>query len=163
MKYTFDCGAACTMMFLQHHKIIKRYKEVLAGVKCEKKYGTDSINICRYLNSFGFDLQVYSWCNIEKEVKFAVDSGFPVIAPWFVSLPIFRPGGHWSIIVGVTKKEVIIRDPSQIRIRRMDKEDFVQSWFVHCMNEKIGITKEKFEKNPSSYVEPRVAILPKII
>lgn len=121
----YSCGAVAMRIVLEYlgHNLTER--ELIRMVDATPEKGTDMKDIAALAKSENLDFKVrwkQRWT--EKEVKEALESGFPIIVN-FQQSPGFGEG-HYAVIIGYTKDEFIFSDPS-------GKESFRREKIAHFM------------------------------
>jgi predicted double-glycine peptidase len=59
-----------------------------------------------------------------QDIKTNLDKKIPVIVDWFST-----DEGHYSVVVGLDKKNIYLQDPELGHLRTMDRTTFFRVWF----------------------------------
>lgn len=149
----YSCGpTALQMVFAFYGKILSE-KYLTKKLKTKKDKGTEHSFLIKIANKEGFYVYTNNNSNLE-EISYITKENIPVI------VHIMEPSGyegHYSVIVNITKKNVILNDPWNGKNFRMSIENFVKNW--HNKNSKykqwiMAISKEQFSLGKQSYPKP---------
>lgn len=123
------CGPASLKMVFDYYDVLvpeARLSEV-AGATREK--GASKEGMMKAAKHFGFN--VFSKENASlNDLRYFIKRNIPVIVDWF-----FEDDGHYSVVVDITKKNVVLMDPVlrkilfYVRRRVMPIETFHRVWF----------------------------------
>ena len=117
------CGPTSLRSVFDYFGIKKTEKEIakLAGATVNK--GTTVQGMLEAARKLGFKAwskDMADFTDIAKLLK----RGFPVIVDWF-----HNDDGHYSVIVGLTKKHVILMNPRFGTFEKIDRVTFKRIWF----------------------------------
>lgn len=122
------CGPATLKILLSYFK--KSFTEdQLAGL-CDatKEWGTEHEGLVQAVKAIDGFVFTKEEGTIEELKYFVKEEKLPVIIGWFDNKG--RPGDHYSVVVNVTDKNVIIVDPATNEPERwLDIESFPAIWF----------------------------------
>lgn len=117
------CGPTSLRSVFQYFGIKKTEREIakLAGATVVK--GTSlrgMINAARKLGFKAWNKDMASFDDINK----LLERKIPVIVEWF-----HNDDGHYSVIVGLTKKHVVLMNPRFGTFDKIDRATFKRIWF----------------------------------
>jgi ABC-type bacteriocin/lantibiotic exporter with double-glycine peptidase domain len=118
------CGPASLKIILSFYGIRRSEKYLARLTKADRKYGSDEFNIINAARKLGFDGYIKQNSSIE-EVKNLIDRGYSIIVDWF--LPYV--GGHYSVVAGFKKDNIVIADPHYGKIKNYNIDWFNGRWF----------------------------------
>lgn len=117
------CGPATLKMVFDYYGVKATEKEIGKIAGTTQKYGTSPENMKKAAAHFGFDAILKTNGNLD-DLRYYLDKKIPVIVNWFS-----EDDGHYSVVVGIEGKNIMIRDPSFCRIRKMPIDKFLKVWF----------------------------------
>jgi len=123
------CGPASLKMVLDYYGISVSEKELAKLAGYSEKKGTSIEGLMKAAGHFGLHSFVKSNSSLE-DLEFFIKKKIPVIVDWF-----FEDDGHYSVVVDINKKEVVLMDPVLrkvlifVRRRRFPPEVFFRIWF----------------------------------
>lgn len=122
-RLTFSCGPATLKIYFHYYGVFASEKEIakIAGTTNEK--GTSLDGMLKAAEHFGFNAFTKKNSTLD-DLRYYINKKIPVIVDWFC-----EDDGHYSIVVGINKKDVILRDPSSWRIKKMPIDKFLRVWF----------------------------------
>lgn len=123
------CGPACVKMIAQRDGVLITEKEAIKLTGATKERGASGNDLKRALEKLGY--HVFSKENGTPkdsldDLRYYINRGIPVIVDWFC-----EHDGHYSIVVGIDKTDegnIVLRDPSFWRIRKMPIKEFMGVW-----------------------------------
>lgn len=117
------CGVVSLKMVLDYYGIVKseKYLAKLSGWK--KNYGTSAEGIIKAAQQLGFEAFKKDFSTLE-DIKQYLNQKNPVIVDWFS-----QDDGHYSVAVGINKKNIYLQDPEIGRIKKLDRKVFMRVWF----------------------------------
>ena len=126
------CGPVCLKMVMDFYKVVIPEAEInkASGATFDRKLS--GAKMAKAARKFGFDVfskENATMVDLERFIK----DGKPVIVRWF--LDDVEPDGHYSVVVDVGKKEVVLADPIIKKIliytrrRKMSVRNFMKVWF----------------------------------
>lgn len=117
------CGVCSLKMVLDYYGIVKseKYLAKLSGWK--KNYGTSAEGIIKAAQQLGFEAFKKDFSTLE-DIKQYLNQKNPVIVDWFS-----QDDGHYSVAVGINKKNIYLQDPEIGKIRKLEKNVFMRVWF----------------------------------
>jgi len=118
------CGPASLKMVLSAYGMTKSEDYLAKLTKSSRKKGCSEENIVKAAKKLGFKGYVKENSSI-KEVKSLLKKGIPVIVDWFSS----EEAGHYSVVVGFEKKNILLADPHFGKIKKHKIERFTERWF----------------------------------
>lgn len=125
-KSTGFCGPVCLKMVMEFYGVSvpeERINKSVGAIFDKKVSGEKMIEAAK---SFGFS--VYSKEKaIVKDIEKFINEGKPVIVRWFLADE--EPDGHYSVVVDINKKEIVLADPILIHERRISIRNFLKVWF----------------------------------
>ncbi len=123
------CGPASLKMVLDYYGVSVSEQELarLSGSFGEK--GTSVSGLVKAAKHFGFKAFLKKNSSL-KDLEYFVNKKIPVIVDWFN-----EDDGHYSVVVDINKKEVVLMDPAlrkiliYIRRKVFSRETFFRIWF----------------------------------
>jgi len=123
------CGPASLKMVLDYYGVSVSEAEIARVSGASSKKGTSKEGLIKAAKHFGF--QVFSKTESTLEdLRYFVKRGIPVIVDWFS-----QDDGHYSVVVDIDKKNIILMDPELRKIlvfikkRKFSTETFFRIWF----------------------------------
>lgn len=116
-------------MVMDYYGVVATENEIaeIAGSTLED--GTSIAGMIKAANHFGFKVIKKEYATI-KDLEDHVDKDIPVIVNWFLD-----DWGHYSVVVDVTKNNIILMDPAlkkiliYVRKRILPIKKFLHVWF----------------------------------
>ncbi len=123
------CGPASLKMIFDYYEISVSEMKLaeIAGASREK--GASKEGLIKAAKHFGFNVFLKENSSL-SDLRYFIKSNIPVIVDWF-----FEDDGHYSIVVDVNKKNVVLMDPVlrkilfYVRRRVMPLDMFYRVWF----------------------------------
>ncbi|MFA5987124.1 MAG: cysteine peptidase family C39 domain-containing protein [Candidatus Paceibacterota bacterium] len=122
------CGPAALKVLLSYFK--KSFTEEQLASLCDAtfEWGTEHDGLVQAVKAIDGFVFVKEEGTIDELKYFVKEEKLPVIIGWFDNNG--RPGDHYSVVVNVTDKNVIIVDPATNEPERwLDIESFPAIWF----------------------------------
>lgn len=122
------CGPASLKIVLQYYGI--RVSEAVLTKQCKTRgdYGTPLASMIRVPRRYGLRTVVKKNASTLADIRQYVEQGNPVVVNWYSNR--YPPaGGHYSIVIGVTGRTLILLDPSDGKRVRIPWHEFRQLWF----------------------------------
>jgi len=110
-------------MVLDYYGLFKTEKELVNLTGCKPKIGVNAEGIISAAKTLGFQAYKRDFARFE-DIKTLLDKKIPVIVDWFST-----DDGHYSVVVGLNKKNIYLQDPEIGGIRTIDKQTFFRIWF----------------------------------
>lgn len=121
------CGPASLKMVLDYFGIKKSEGKLAKLSGCTKSKGVEAENLLKAAKELGFKGFIKDFSKIEDIRKYVLRKKIPIIVDWFSSF--FVPGGHYSVVVDIDKKNIYLQDPEIGRARVLPIETFKKVWF----------------------------------
>ena len=121
----YTCGPACLKMVFKKHSLHRREFTLARLAGTEVKWGTQHqgmIETALKHNFFAFVRRNSSISDLREFVK----KGYAVIIDW--TEPVHNEG-HYSLLIGFTKRHVIYHDPYWGRQSRLRISRFIRLWY----------------------------------
>jgi ABC-type bacteriocin/lantibiotic exporter with double-glycine peptidase domain len=118
------CGPACLKMVLSVYGIEKSENYLAKLTKTSRKAGCWEKDIVKAAKKFGLEGYVKQKSSI-KELKLLVKKGIPVIVDWFSP----EQAGHYSVVVGFEKNNILLADPHFGMVVKHKIDWFEERWF----------------------------------
>lgn len=118
------CGPASLKMVLSYFGTEKSENELVKLSGCKKDKGVEANGLLKAAKKLGFKGFIKDFSNIEDIKKFVIDKKILIIVDWFSG-----DDGHYSVVVGINKKNIYLQDPELGRLRIMKLVDFERVWF----------------------------------
>ncbi|MDP1538735.1 MAG: cysteine peptidase family C39 domain-containing protein [bacterium] len=117
------CGPASLKMVLEHYGVSVSESKIARIAGASKGKGVSAKGLIKAARHFGF--QAFSKKNSSLgDIKYLIKRKIPVIVDWF-----FEDEGHYSVVVDIDKKNIILMDPGLGGERKMPIEKFLRIWF----------------------------------
>lgn len=117
------CGPASLKMVLFYYGVDKTEKELVRLSRCSKDKGVEAENLLKVAKRLGFKGFIKDYSTF-KDLKRFLKKKIPVIVDWFSV-----DEGHYSVVVGLDKKNIYFQDPEFGRLKVMGIKDFKTVWF----------------------------------
>jgi len=117
------CGLASLKMVLDYFGVKKNERDLVKLTGCTKAKGAEAKNLLKAAEKLGFKGSIKDFSEIEDVKKYVQKKKIPVIVDWFS-----QDEGHYSVVVGIDKKNIYLQDPELGRIRKLDIETFKRVW-----------------------------------
>jgi ABC-type bacteriocin/lantibiotic exporter with double-glycine peptidase domain len=139
------CGPASLKMVLGFYgkEFSEQHLAKLAGTIPD--IGTPVEGLVNAAKSCGFNTTVLDDTPLTKLEK-AVEKS-PVIVNWFD----FTQTGHYSVVIGSTKKLLYLAEPYTGEIRKINKKRFKSRWY--------DFLGDEFPKDPKQFIRNRMIIV----
>ncbi len=118
------CGPTCLRIVFRYYDIQKTEEELAEMCQSSRETGTDPQNMVQVAQELGLRTEYMRESSID-EVRSLTSQGIPVIVDWFSP----EQAGHYSVIIGVGNRELIMAEPLTGSTRRMTIKDFLNHWF----------------------------------
>ena len=130
------CGPASLSILLSHFG--KRYTERELAKLCSstKKHGTEHEGLIRGAKAAGAFVFAKEGGTLKDVEYFIQQEKLPVLVGWFN-----HDEGHYSVVIGITKKHLIIADPwAPWRKRYIKRKLFPSIWFNFVGSERKTVS-----------------------
>jgi len=123
------CGPASLKMVMDYYGVSVSEKEIARVAGSTRERGTSIRGLIRAARRFGFEAIFRKDASL-KDLEYFIDKKIPVIVDWFD-----RDGGHYSVVVDINKRKVVLMDPAlrkillYVRRRVLTRELFYSLWF----------------------------------
>ncbi|MCK4947465.1 MAG: C39 family peptidase [Candidatus Aureabacteria bacterium] len=127
----YDCGPASLKMVLAHYG--KKVSDVRLRKLCKtsKGYGTGSTAMIKTARKLGFSVGHKNNAKID-DLKKNTLLHHPVIIHY-----VAWGGGHYSVVIGVSKKHILLADPSKKGVvRTVNRSRFLKYWVDEKITDK---------------------------
>lgn len=118
------CGPSSLKMVLGYYGILKTENELAKLCGSDSKIGTRAPRLVAVAKELGMESFFSDESSLSELRRWVVEKGVPVIVNWFS-----EDKGHYSPVVAITEKAVIMMDPELGRTRRVKIETFMRVWF----------------------------------
>jgi len=118
------CGPASLKMVLSFYGIKKSEKELAKLTKTSREKGCSEINLINTAKKLGLKGYIKKNSNI-NEIKRLNKKNIPIIIDWFSP----EQAGHYSIVIGFEKNNILIADPYFGKIKKHKIKWFEERWF----------------------------------
>ena len=117
------CGPASLKMVLDYYGVSVSEAEIAKLSGASKEKGVSAEGLIRAAKSLGF--RAFSKKNSTfKDIRNFIRKKMPVIVDWFL-----EDEGHYSVVVDIDKRNIVLMDPSLKGMRKMPQEVFLRTWF----------------------------------
>lgn len=117
------CGPASLKMVLDYHGVSVPEKEIAILACATREAGASPEGLVKAAEHFGFEAFSKENSTLD-DLRYYLNKKIPVIVDWF-----WENDGHYGVVIGMDKKNIIFRDPSLWRIKKMPLEMFLEVWF----------------------------------
>ena len=128
------CGPSCLRMIFAYHGIRTSEVAIARVARATRAHGASEKQIAAAARHYGFHAQVKDHSTL-KDLAKHLKSGHPVIVDWFSI-----DEGHYSVVIGMDRTHVLLRDPQRIGLTRIKKQVFKKVWFD--FKEKVPLSKQ---------------------
>ncbi len=129
-RTNYDCGPTSLKMVLAHYGKIISVKKLRNLCKTSPENGTGPTGLKKAARRLGFSVWDKNNASIKDLKKYTLLH--PVIVHY-----VAWGGGHYSVVIGVSKDRVLIADPSKHGIiRTVNKSRFLKYWVDENINDK---------------------------
>ena len=118
------CGPASLKMVLEYYGVNKSEKELARLCKHKISKGVSAENILKAAKKLGMKGFIKDFSEISDIKKYVIGKKIPVIVDWFSV-----DEGHYSVVIGIDKKNIYLQDPELGRIRTLGIGSFKRVWF----------------------------------
>ena len=124
------CGPASLKMVMDYYGVSVPEKEIARVAGSTRERGTSIKGLIRAAKHFGFKVVLKKDASF-RDLEYFIDRKIPVIVDWFEG----GNGGHYSVVVDITKRKVVLMDPAlrkillYVRRRVLTRELFYSLWF----------------------------------
>lgn len=124
------CGPASLKMVMDYYGVSVSEKEIARVAGSTREKGTSIKGLIKAARRFGFRVVLKKDASL-RDLEYFVDKKIPVIVDWFEG----GNGGHYSVVVDITKRKVVLMDPAlrkillYVRRRVVSRELFKMLWF----------------------------------
>jgi len=117
------CGPASLKMVLDYYGVSVSEAEIAKLSGASKEKGVSAEVLIRVAKGLGF--RVFSKKNGNfGDIETFVRKKIPVIVDWFL-----EDEGHYSVVVDIDKKNIVLMDPSLKGKRKLSRDSFLRTWF----------------------------------
>lgn len=117
------CGPAFLKMVFDYYGVLISEKEIAKIARATKEKGTSKEGLIKAAKHFGFEVFSKEKSTF-KDIRYFVKRKIPVIVDWF-----FEDEGHYSVVVDIDKKNIVLMDPALKGKRKIPLEKFFRVWF----------------------------------
>jgi ABC-type bacteriocin/lantibiotic exporter with double-glycine peptidase domain len=127
------CGPAALKIVAQYFGMELPEAELARICRTSSVSGTTGINLVTAARKLGFAARIVDGASF-KTIAAWLCRGVPVIVDW-MSTGHSEAGasrvarGHYSVVCGLTSKEIILEDPAIGRKRRLPRNAFMSVWY----------------------------------
>ena len=117
------CGPASLKMAFDYYGVSVSEAEIAKIAGASKEKGTSMKGLAKAAKHFGFRtfLKKNSTFN---DLRYFIKKGIPVMVDWFL-----EDEGHYSIVVDMDRKNIILMDPTLKGKRKIPLKKFFRIWF----------------------------------
>jgi 8-oxo-dGTP pyrophosphatase MutT (NUDIX family) len=125
------CGPSSVRMVLDYYGLRKTESQFAKLIGATRKDGCDQKQIILAIKKLGFGAYYKNKSSI-KELRKLLFKKIPIIVSWSPS----GDYGHYSVIVGIEKNNILIADPKKDEIQSMVIKEFDKKWYEFYDNKK---------------------------
>jgi ABC-type bacteriocin/lantibiotic exporter with double-glycine peptidase domain len=127
------CGPACLKIVSTYFGVTVSERRIVRLCRSRLTSGTTGANLAKAARSLGLSAQIVDDARF-KTIEQWLRRGVPVIVDWMSARHNRRSGhpvavGHYSVVCGLTGKDIILEDPAVGRRKRIDRRTFLRLWF----------------------------------
>ncbi len=117
------CGPASLKIVLEHYGVSVSESKIASVAKASRGKGVSAEGLAKAARRFGFQVFLKKNSSLGN-IKYFVRRKIPVIVDWFC-----EDEGHYSVVVDIDERNIILMDPSLKGKRKMSTEKFLRLWF----------------------------------
>lgn len=117
------CGPASLKMVFDYYGVSVPEAQIAKAAGATRKKGVTPKGLVRAARKFGFRA-VFKENGTFFDIRRFIRQGIPVIVDWFS-----EDEGHYSVVVGIDAKNIILIDPELGGRRKMPLKKFLRVWF----------------------------------
>jgi ABC-type bacteriocin/lantibiotic exporter with double-glycine peptidase domain len=119
------CGAASVSMIVQYWKRAgdSGIDQIHAATYSRELRGAHTDKLKQYLSERGF--RVFDFAGAWQDLREQIDKGRPVIVCLQTRA---RQPRHYVVVAGIAGKHLLVNDPADRKLRRMERTAFEKSW-----------------------------------
>jgi len=117
------CGPASLKMVFDYYGVSVSEAEISKIAGATKEKGTSIAGLIKAAKHFGFKVFSKERSTI-SDLKYFIKRKILVIVDWF-----FEDEGHYSVVIDINKKNIVLMDPTLEGIRKFSAEKFLRVWF----------------------------------
>ena len=119
------CGAASVSMILQYWKRggDSGVERIHAAIYSPELGGAHTAKLKQYLSERGF--RVFDFAGAWQDLREQIDKGRPLIVCLQSGA---RQPRHYVVVAGMADKHLLVNDPADRKLRRMERHAFEKSW-----------------------------------
>lgn len=118
------CGPASLRMVLEYWGLKKSEKELAKLSGATRSRGIEARGLLRAAKKLGLRVTIIDYATFEQIRTYVQKQKIPVIVDWFS-----HDDGHYSVVVGISRRKIFLADPEHKKIRQFDLETFKRIWF----------------------------------
>lgn len=119
----FFCGPASLKIVLDYYGVSVPEQEIAKAANATREKGASAKGLVKAAEYFGFNAFFKEDSTLD-DLRYYLDKKIPVIVDWF-----WEDDGHYGVVIGIDKKNIIFRDPSLWKIKKMPLTMFEDVWF----------------------------------
>lgn len=120
----YTCGPTVLRMVFRKHALVKDERSLARYAKTQVEWGTQHAGMIKTAQKHGFFVFIRRNSGVDDLREF-VRKGYAVVVDWTEP---HEQEGHYSLLIGFTKKRVIYHDPWWGRERSMKVNKFIKHW-----------------------------------
>lgn len=117
------CGPASLKMVLEYYGILASESAIARAAGASRKKGASKEGLIKAAEHFGLKVFTKEKSSLSDLRRF-IKKGIPVIVDWFSG-----DDGHYSVVVDINEKNIILMDPELAGKRKISVEKFQRLWF----------------------------------
>jgi len=110
-------------MVFAYYGIPIKESEIASFAKSTREDGTPGENMVEAARHFNFHARLIDNANLSKVSEY-LRRKVPVIVNWWSG-----DDGHYSVVVGLGRTHILLRDPERNALHRIKREVFERCWF----------------------------------
>jgi len=117
------CGPASLKMVFDYYGVSVSERKIAKVAGATREKGTTKEGLIKAAKHFGFKVFLKENSTF-YDLRYFVKKKIPVIVDWFL-----EDEGHYSVVVGLNRKNITLMDPTLKRERKISTEKFLRIWF----------------------------------
>ncbi len=117
------CGPCSLRMVMDYFGVHVTEQALARASGATRTHGVGASGLKRASEQYGFTFQKKDRASF-ADIRTWLEKGIPVIVDWFSV-----NDGHYSVVPGMNRTHIFIKDPEDGKLKRIPKEEFQRVWF----------------------------------
>ena len=121
----YSCGPTSLAMLAKFFKLDISLKEIEKITRYYQRKGLSHRELLESAKKIGFrtkEVRFKSWASLKKAFN---NPGSAIIVSWMLK----GHTGHFSVVDKITDKYIVLADPNDGKLKKINKIEFLQLWF----------------------------------